>query len=147
MTARQDRGVVPSRRCGSAARIRRSVDCSVPAIAVSQSASDSVSKVPPGGPPVLTTRRSSPPRARDRLPRRRRPIGCRQVGDDRHTAEPRRLGLDPLPGPADDRDPRALARQRRGDPAADPRSPTADERPPALQSQVHAMPPMRARPA
>ena len=100
-------------------------------------------RIPPGlPPPVLTTQTSRPPSAATASATSRG-----RVARDRQVAGERRGGTDCLAGflgtlevAADDGDGRALCGERRGDGPAEPGRRTEDERPCAVETEIHQFP-------
>ena len=95
-------------------------------------------EAPGGGPPELTTRRSSPPKASTAVATASPgPSGVDRSAGTASAAEPGGGRVQLLAGPADQADPRALGAERLRDRAAEPAAATADERPRAVQPEVH----------
>ena len=130
-------GSLPSRRCGSAARMSRSVDCSVPAMARAHSSSPSASNVPGGRTAGVDHQQVQAAELVDgRRDRSRGAVGRGEVGHDRAHRWPR------LGPPASRRCGRRARRARppppaRGDAGTDAGAATAHERSLATEPQVH----------
>ena len=131
-----------SRRCGSAARISRSVLRSVPSIALSQVCSSRSSNPPSGGPPLLTSRRSRPPNRSTAVETAvAGPSAVARSAGTAVAASPRsaNLGGEPVGRARHERNPRALVDERSCDRRTEPARGAAEERARSRETEIHPL--------